>query len=42
MSDNNKYLVLKGKNKDIYFVHKRVPASLKFIIDNQKKQTFKN
>lgn len=33
MSDNNKYLVLKGKNKDIYFVHKRVPASLKFIID---------
>ena len=32
MSKNN-YLVLKGKNKDIWFVRKRVPSSIRFLMD---------
>ena len=31
-SDNNKYLVLRGKNKDIYFIQKRLPKNLSNII----------
>ena len=30
--DNNKYLVLRGKNKDIYFIQKRLPKNLSNII----------
>ena len=30
---NNNYLVLKGKNKDIWFVRKRVPSSIRFLMD---------
>jgi integrase len=35
MSDENKYLVLKGANKDIYYVKKRVPPALRFIVDKE-------
>ena len=31
-SDDNKYLVLRGKNKDIYFIQKRLPKNLSNII----------
>ena len=31
-SDNNKYLVLRGKNKDIYFIQKRLPKNLSNIM----------
>ena len=31
-SDNNKYLVLRGKNKDIYFIQKRLSKSLSKIL----------
>ena len=30
--DDNKYLVLRGKNKDIYFIQKRLPKNLSNII----------
>tara|TARA_B100000214_G_scaffold161596_1_gene115906 strand:- start:289 stop:741 length:453 start_codon:yes stop_codon:yes gene_type:complete len=30
--DNNKYLVLRGKNKDIYFIQKRLSKSLSKIL----------
>ena len=30
--DGNKYLVLRGKNKDIYFIQKRLPKNLSNII----------
>jgi len=30
--DNNKYLVLRGKNKDIYFIQKRLPKNLSKIL----------
>ena len=30
--DNNKYLVLRGKNKDIYFIQKRLPKNLSNIM----------
>ena len=33
MSDNKDYLILKGKNKDIWFVRKRVPSSIRFIVE---------
>ena len=32
MSTNNKYLVLRGKNKDIYFIQKRVSKKISTII----------
>ena len=31
-SDNNKYLVLRGKNKDIYFIQKRLSKNLSKIL----------
>jgi len=31
-SDDDKYLVLRGKNKDIYFIQKRLPKNLSNII----------
>jgi hypothetical protein len=31
-SDDNKYLVLRGKNKDIYFIQKRLPKNLSNIM----------
>ena len=31
-ADNNKYLVLRGKNKDIYFIQKRLPKNLSNIM----------
>ena len=30
--DDNKYLVLRGKNKDIYFIQKRLPKNLSNIM----------
>ena len=33
MSDNKDYLILKGRNKDIWFVRKRVPNSIRFIVE---------
>ena len=30
--DGNKYLVLRGKNKDIYFIQKRLPKNLSNIL----------
>ena len=30
--DDNKYLVLRGKNKDIYFIQKRLPKNLSNIL----------
>jgi len=30
--DDNKYLVLRGKNRDIYFIQKRLPKNLSNII----------
>ena len=35
MTDNNKHLVLKGKHKNIWFVRKRVPKSIRFIVDKE-------
>ena len=32
MSTNDKYLVLRGKNKDIYFIQKRVSKKISNII----------
>ena len=31
-TEDNKYLVLRGKNKDIYFIQKRLPKNLSNII----------
>ena len=31
-AEDNKYLVLRGKNKDIYFIQKRLPKNLSNII----------
>ena len=35
MKDNNEYLSLKGKNKDIWFVKKRVPKSIRFLVEKK-------
>ena len=35
MSTNDKYLVLRGKNKDIYFIQKRVSKKLSSIIGKE-------
>jgi hypothetical protein len=35
MSTNDKYLVLRGKNKDIYFIQKRVSKKISLIIGKE-------
>ena len=35
MNNDNQHLVLKGKNKDIWFIRMRVPKELKPIIKNR-------
>ena len=42
MSTNDKYLVLRGKNKDIYFIQKRVSKKISNIIGKDFKKIIRN
>ena len=32
VANDNKHLILKGKNNDIWFIQKRVPESIQFLV----------